>query len=212
MAMGINGIITVPGDKSISHRSIIFGAMSNGVTTVNNFLNSADCQTTIKAFQAMGVKIEKHENQVVIHGNGHLSKPINTLNMGNSGTTTRLIMGLLSSQPFKANLVGDESLSRRPMSRVAEPLRLMNADIQTSETGTLPVDVNGKQLNGINYELPIPSAQVKSAIILAALNAKNKTTIIEPTLSRDHTERMLKLFSPKSIQKNRQFNHHNSTL
>ncbi|MCK8624821.1 3-phosphoshikimate 1-carboxyvinyltransferase [Apilactobacillus sp. M161] len=204
MMTGVNGTLLVPGDKSISHRSIILGAMCQGQTTIDNFLDSADCNTTIEAFKAMGVAIQKNAHQVIINSTGKLKAPTKPLNMGNSGTTTRLMMGLLSAQPFDTQLVGDASLSKRPMRRVAQPLQQMGAKINTSVNGTLPVKITGKQLHGMEYTMPVASAQVKSAIMLAALKANDNTAITEPTPSRDHTERMLKMFSPDSIEKHAQ--------
>ncbi|MHA8138168.1 3-phosphoshikimate 1-carboxyvinyltransferase [Lactobacillaceae bacterium Scapto_B20] len=198
---GLHGTINIPGDKSISHRSIILGAISDGTTTVKNFLKSADCHSTMHAFEAMGVQIEETNDQVTIHGNGirGLHAAANKLDMGNSGTTTRLISGLLAGQPFDSELFGDTSLSKRPMKRIIDPLTEMGATID-SHDNKLPMTIHGGKLHGIEYRLPVASAQVKSAIILAALNADGDTTIIEPTKSRDHTERMLSAFSPDSIE------------
>ncbi|MEJ6401114.1 3-phosphoshikimate 1-carboxyvinyltransferase [Nicoliella lavandulae] len=200
MQSALIGTIAVPGDKSISHRSIMFGAISNGETVINNFLESADCLTTMNAFRQLGVKIETVDNQVHVHGKGidHLVAPSEPLNMGNSGTTTRLISGILASRPFETTLVGDASLSKRPMQRIIEPLTQMGAHFQSTD-GHLPLTITGGQLTGIDYHMPIASAQVKSAIILAALSANQPTTIVEDTKSRDHTEAMLAQFSPQSI-------------
>ncbi|MHA8262662.1 3-phosphoshikimate 1-carboxyvinyltransferase [Lactobacillaceae bacterium Melli_B3] len=198
---GLHGTINIPGDKSISHRSIILGAISNGKTTVKHFLKSADCHSTMHAFEAMGVKIETTADQVTIHGNGitSLHAASGQLDMGNSGTTTRLISGLLAGQPFDSELFGDASLSKRPMKRIIAPLTEMGATIDSHED-KLPMTIHGGSLHGIEYHLPVASAQVKSAIILAALQADGDTTIIESTKSRDHTERMLTAFSPNSIE------------
>ncbi|CAK1230362.1 3-phosphoshikimate 1-carboxyvinyltransferase [Fructobacillus tropaeoli] len=196
------GRITVPGDKSISHRSIIFAAISTGVTTIDNFLKSADCLSTMHAFKDLGVKIDERDGQVVITGVGlkGLTQSNQPLDMGNSGTSTRLITGLLAGQDFDSKLVGDASLSKRPMARVTDPLSQMGADF-TSTENHLPLTVFGRPLHGIHYRLPVASAQVKSAIILAALQATGDTVIEEPTASRDHTERMLAAFSPASIDR-----------
>ncbi|QBP18317.1 3-phosphoshikimate 1-carboxyvinyltransferase [Acetilactobacillus jinshanensis] len=204
-ANGLHGSLTIPGDKSISHCSVIFGSISKGKTVINHFLKSADCLCTIKAFQQMGVKIASHGDQVVINSQGidHLHAPKTKLQMGNSGTTTRLITGLLSGQPFNTTLVGDASLSKRPMKRISVPLNKMGAKVKTTRQGTLPLEINGGQkLHGINYVMPVASAQVKSSIILAAIQASTPTKITEPIFSRDHTERMLKKFSPNSIKRN----------
>lgn len=199
---GLTGTITIPGDKSISHRSIIFGAISTGTTTVRNFLRSADCLSTMQAFRDLGVTIDDQGDQVTLQGVGltGLKQASAALDMGNSGTSTRLISGLLAGQPFESRLVGDASLSKRPMKRVSDPLSQMGAKIDSVD-GHPPMTISGGSLTGINYELPVASAQVKSAIILAALQASGPSTIIEPSPSRDHTERMLTAFSPKSIEK-----------
>lgn len=194
---GLHGKLRVPGDKSISHRSIIFGAISSGETEVTHFLPSDDCLSTIRAFQAMGVPVEHTRDRVLIHGVtlSGLQAPRRPLNMGNSGTTTRLLLGLLSGQPFSAQLTGDQSLSRRPMRRVTDPLSEAGARFDLTEGGTLPITVHGNpNLRPIRYPLPVASAQVKSALILAALQADGKSTIIEKQQTRDHTERMLKAF------------------
>ncbi|WP_139693524.1 3-phosphoshikimate 1-carboxyvinyltransferase [Sporolactobacillus terrae] len=202
---GLHGQLHVPGDKSISHRSIIFGAISSGVTEVNNFLPSEDCLTTIRAFRDMGVVIERSSDHVRVHGapNG-LKLPRHPLNMGNSGTTTRLLLGLLSGQQFTTELFGDASLSRRPMRRVTEPLSQAGARFQVGEKGTLPITVFGQRnLKTLNYRLPVASAQVKSALILAALQTCGESTIIEKLQTRDHTERMLKAFGGEIYQHGR---------
>ncbi|CAK1251989.1 3-phosphoshikimate 1-carboxyvinyltransferase [Fructobacillus tropaeoli] len=198
----LTGRITVPGDKSISHRSIIFAAISTGVTTIDNFLKSADCLSTMQAFKDLGVKIDERDGQVVVTGVGlkGLTQSNQPLDMGNSGTSTRLITGLLAGQHFDSTLVGDASLSKRPMARVTDPISQMRADF-TSTENHLPLTVFGRPLHGIHYRLPVASAQVKSAIILAALQATGDTVIEEPTASRDHTERMLAAFSPASIDR-----------
>ncbi|MCF6514605.1 3-phosphoshikimate 1-carboxyvinyltransferase [Lactobacillus sp. S2-2] len=197
---GLNGELLIPGDKSISHRSIMLGSIANGETTIKNFLMSDDCISTINAFKDMGVEIEQNENNIIVHGVGFhgLKKPNKDLDMGNSGTSTRLMMGLLAGQNFDSNLIGDNSLSKRPMKRISTPLEQMGAQIKLNEN-TLPAIIHGKSLNEIDYTLPIASAQVKSAIILAAIQAKNKSTIKEPIKTRNHTELMLNTFSPNTI-------------
>lgn len=194
----LTGEITVPGDKSISHRSIIFGAIANGATTINGFLDGDDCLATLKAFQAMGVLIERPEPQnVVIHGVGKygLKKPVGMIDCGNSGTSIRLLAGLLAAQKFDSELNGDASLQKRPMERVSSPLIQMGANIVTAD-GKPPIAIHGGQLlRGITYEMPQASAQVKSCLLLAGLYADGDTTVIEPGLTRDHTEKMLATFS-----------------
>ncbi len=194
-AQGLHGELTVPGDKSISHRGIMLGAISEGTTTLTHFLTSADCLSTLAAFQQLGVPIERDGTTVTVHGVGlHGLKPSSEpLDMGNSGTTTRLIMGLLAGQSFKTTLVGDDSLSTRPMRRVSEPLATMGAKMTTTD-GHLPVTVTGQKLHAVHYQLKVASAQVKSALILAALQADDPTTLIEKLPTRDHTERMLTAF------------------
>ncbi|MFB6349374.1 bifunctional prephenate dehydrogenase/3-phosphoshikimate 1-carboxyvinyltransferase [Moraxella sp. ZJ142] len=204
----IAGTISVPGDKSISHRSIMFGSLADGITQVSGFLQGEDALSTLQAFVDMGVKIERQGDKVTIHGVGvdGLSAPAEPLDMGNSGTSMRLLAGILSAQPFDSVMTGDVSLSKRPMERVAKPLRQMGAKIQsTGEKGTAPLSITGGQaLNAIEYPLPVASAQIKSCLILAAMWAKGTTTIIEPEVSRDHTERMLKAFGyPISVDGNK---------
>ncbi|GAO99526.1 3-phosphoshikimate 1-carboxyvinyltransferase [Fructobacillus ficulneus] len=198
----LRGTITIPGDKSISHRSIIFGAISSGTTTVSHFLKSADCLSTMQVFRDLGVNIQEDDDQVQIKGLGltGLQEPTVDLDMGNSGTSTRLISGLLAGQPFASRMVGDASLSKRPMGRVIDPLTEMGATFD-SDDRHLPMTVHGGHLQGMRYRLPVASAQVKSAVILAALQAEGPTVIEEPSPSRDHTERMLQTFSPQSISR-----------
>ena len=192
---GINGTVNIPGDKSISHRSIIIPSISKGTSEISNLLLSEDVLKTLKAFENMGVKIQKKDNDLIIHGQGlnSLTKPLKELYLGNSGTSARLLAGLLSTQEFNSILAGDESLSKRPMKRITIPLELMGAKFKTNN-GTLPLEIYGKKLTPINYELDIPSAQVKSGIILAALNTEGKTTILEKEETRNHTEIMLENF------------------
>lgn len=191
----LKGDIQVPGDKSISHRAIIFGALAQGITEVSGFLDGLDCLATRDAFRSMGVKIEgPSDGHLTIHGVGldGLQAPAQVLDVGNSGTSMRLLAGLLSAQPFDSVLIGDESLMRRPMRRVIEPLTQMGARIAASANGTAPLRIHGgQQLRGIDYVLPVASAQVKSALLLAGLYAQGETSIHEPAPSRDHTERML---------------------
>lgn len=195
----LNGTLTIPGDKSVSHRSIMFGALAEGVTHVTGFLEGEDALATLQAFRDMGVVIEGPKNgEVTIHGVGlhGLKQPVGALYMGNSGTTTRLLSGILAAQAFDTVMTGDPSLSKRPMERIAKPLRLMGAKIQTTgERGTPPMSITGaQQLQGIHYDLPMASAQVKSGILLAGLWAQGTTTVVEPEPTRDHSERMLRAF------------------
>jgi 3-phosphoshikimate 1-carboxyvinyltransferase len=192
----VGGQITVPGDKSISHRALMLGAIAEGPTVVHGFLASEDCLATEAALAAMGVDIE-HAPAGIVHVDGvgmqGLRRPDRMLDLGNSGTAIRLLMGLLAGQPFDCELTGDASLRQRPMERVAAPLRTMGAQIETSSGGRPPVKIRGgARLTGIDYDLPMASAQVKSALLLAALNARGTTTVRSPGPSRDHTERMLK--------------------
>ena len=192
---GLNGTPNIPGDKSISHRSIIIPSISNGICEVVNILKSDDVLHTINAFKAMGVRIIDENQKLTIYGNGlkSLKKAKKDLYLGNSGTSARLLAGLLSSQNFRSVLTGDSSLSKRPMKRISDPLSLMNANIQTSN-GTLPIIIDGKNLSNANIELKIPSAQIKSGLLLASLNTKGETSITENKITRDHTETMLKSF------------------
>ena len=192
----LKGSIKVPGDKSISHRSIMLGSIADGVTKVSGFLEGEDSLATLSAFKDMGVKIERNGSNVNINGVGKygLKEPINSLNLGNSGTSIRLMSGLLSAQSFDSELCGDESLSKRPMGRVIEPLRLMGADISGNDSKPPLLIKGGKQMSSIEYTLPVASAQIKSCLLLAGLYSDGKTTIIENGISRDHTERMLKGF------------------
>ncbi len=192
---GLHGELSVPGDKSISHRGIMFGAISHGQTILHHFLTAEDCLSTLKAFQQLGVPIKRTGETVVIDGVGlhGLKKPDKPLDMGNSGTTTRLIMGLLAGQNFETTLFGDASLSKRPMKRVSEPLAEMGADICVTE-GHLPARIHGKKLHAIDYHLKVASAQVKSALILAAIQADKPSILVEQLPTRNHTEKMLNAF------------------
>src|SRR5712672_2607270 len=189
--------ITVPGDKSISHRAVIIAALSNGVCTLRGFLASEDCMRTVNAMRALGVKIEQPApDKLIVHGKKRvLTPPKKEINCGNSGTTMRLLAGLLSGQTFESRLVGDAGLSRRPMDRVIAPLRQMGASILAEgPEQTPPLRIRGGSLRGIHYRSPIASAQVKSAILLAGLFAKGNTTVDEPLASRNHTELMFNYF------------------
>jgi 3-phosphoshikimate 1-carboxyvinyltransferase len=194
----ISGEVRVPGDKSISHRSIMLGALAEGVTRVSGFLEGDDALATLSAFRAMGVEIEREgEGQVVIHGVGlrGLSAPEAPLDLGNAGTGMRLLCGLMAGQAFDSELTGDESLCSRPMGRIIDPLRLMGAEIDSTEGGRPPLRITGGlQLHGIHYDLPMASAQVKSCILLAGLYSQGRTSVTEPAPTRDHTERMLRGF------------------
>ncbi|WP_088050455.1 3-phosphoshikimate 1-carboxyvinyltransferase [Virgibacillus dakarensis] len=193
----LSGVVEVPGDKSISHRSVIFGAISSGVTTVRNFLDGEDCLRTVAIFQALGVTIEKTDTTLVIRGRGldSLSEPVEPLYFGNSGTTARLMIGLLSGLPFFTTVYGDPSLTKRPMDRVLIPTKQMGAVFDGRENGNyLPLAIRGGRLKGISYTLPVKSAQVKSAVLLAGLLAEGTTEVIEQTRTRDHTENMLQAF------------------
>lgn len=194
----VNGRIRVPGDKSISHRSIMLGSLADGVTEVQGFLEGEDALATIQAFRDMGVVIEgPHKGRVTVHGVGlhGLKAPAGPLYMGNSGTSMRLLSGLLAAQPFDTTLTGDPSLSKRPMNRVAKPLRAMGAVIETGPEGRPPLTIRGGQkLTGMHYEMPMASAQVKSCLLLAGLYAAGETAVTEPAPTRDHTERMLRGF------------------
>lgn len=197
---GINGELVIPADKSISHRSIMFGAISKGTTIVNNFLKAEDCLSTIAVFKQLGVRITEKNEQIMIEGKGFegLTAPFSRLDAGNSGTTMRLVLGILAGCPFTSEIAGDASLNRRPMERVMKPLREMGADLQgTAEAEFPPLKVTGNTLHGIEYHMPIASAQVKSAILFAALQAEGTTKIIEKEQSRNHTEEMIKQFGGK---------------
>lgn len=193
----LKGEVTVPGDKSISHRAVMFGALSKGTTEVTNFLQGADCLSTIDCFRRLGITIENTPEKILIHGKGlhGLSKADSMLDVGNSGTTTRLISGILAGQTFVTELNGDDSIQSRPMKRIMEPLRLMGADI-TSIRGNdcAPLRIAGAPLHGIHYHSKVASAQVKSCILLAGLYADGPTSVTEPSVSRNHTELMLKGF------------------
>jgi 3-phosphoshikimate 1-carboxyvinyltransferase len=194
----LHGTVRVPGDKSISHRSIMFGSLAEGTSHISGFLEGEDSLNTLRAFQAMGVKIEGPDNgMVIIHGVGMhgLQPPTYALDLGNSGTSMRLLAGLLAGQSFDVELIGDASLSKRPMKRVIDPLTEMGAKIDAAEGGKPPLKIIGNQkLYGFSYQMPMASAQVKSCCLLAGLYAQGKTCVTEPATTRDHTERMLKAF------------------
>lgn len=199
----IGGELKVPGDKSISHRALMLGALATGQSEVSGFLPGDDCLSTLHALEALGVRIERPApERVVVHGAGAaaLTGSSEALDMGNAGTAMRLFMGLLAPQPFDSVLIGDESLMRRPMERVAAPLRQMGARIETRE-GRPPVHIRGTPgLHGIDFRLPVASAQVKSALLLAGLGASGRTRVTEPAPTRDHTERMLGAFGVKVLR------------
>ena len=194
---GIAGRLRVPGDKSISHRALMFGAIASGTTHVTGFLEGEDCLSTMQAVSKLGVTVHRPgQGEVRVEGVGlhGLRAAGSMLDMGNAGTAMRLFMGLMSPQPFDSELVGDSSLMRRPMERVAKPLRSMGAQIETQD-GRPPVRIRGgAKLHGIHYDMPVASAQVKSAVLLAGLYAQGDTTVVEPAVTRDHTERMLQSF------------------
>lgn len=192
----IRATLSVPGDKSISHRAVMFGALAEGTTEIDHFLLGEDCLSTIDCFKKLGVSIElnKEEAKVTVHGKGlhGLEAPKEILDTGNSGTTFRLMSGILAGQAFESTLTGDASIQKRPMKRVIAPLTEMGAKITAKENNYAPVTITGTNIKGINYELPVASAQVKSCVLLAGLYAEGETKVVEPVPTRDHTERMLK--------------------
>lgn len=193
----LKGTVQIPGDKSISHRAVMFASLASGTTEVTHFLQGADCLSTISCFQQMGVDIERTESHILIHGKGlhGLSAPTDTLDVGNSGTTTRLISGILAGQNFNARLTGDASIQKRPMKRILEPLSQMGAHITSEhQNGCAPLLYMPGKLHGIDYTSPVASAQVKSCLLLAGLYAEGVTSVTEPALSRNHTELMLSSF------------------
>jgi len=192
----VSGEISLPGDKSISHRALLISSLAKGKSEIINLPDSEDIKSTINCLQKLGIEIEKSSEKTKVYGRGFLGyqKPLNYLNAGNSGTTARLLSGVLVAQKFDSVITGDKSLSSRPMSRVAEPLQQMGANINLSEKGTLPAFINAaNKLNQINYELSVPSAQVKSAILIAGLHVQNLTKVIEVSRTRNHTENLLEL-------------------
>lgn len=199
-ASHLKGEITIPGDKSISHRSVMFGSIAKGTTKISHYLQGADCLSTISCFEKMGIRIENNGSSVLVHGQGlhGLKKPKTILDCGNSGTTTRLISGILAAQNFPVALTGDDSIKKRPMNRIIEPLALMGAQIKSMENnGCAPLAITGQKLHGIHYTSKVASAQVKSAILLAGLYADGETRVTEPYVSRNHTEIMLEAFGAK---------------
>lgn len=194
---GLNGTIAVPGDKSISHRAVMFGAIAEGTTKISNFLQGEDCLSTISCFQKLGITIEQNGNDVTVYGKGldGLREPKDVLDVGNSGTTIRLMLGILANAPFHCTVIGDSSIGKRPMKRVTGPLREMGAKIDGREDGQYtPLSIRGGNVKGIHYHSPVASAQVKSAILLASLQGDGVASVTEPLQSRDHTERMLRAF------------------
>lgn len=197
MQSPITGEIEVPGDKSISHRAIMLGSLAKGTTVITNFLNGEDCLRTVEAFRALGVEIEQQGTTITIQSNGmnELKEPTSPLYFGNSGTTARLMLGILSGLPFFTTIYGDPYLTQRPMDRVTNPLQKMGVTLDgRSKKRFLPISIRGGNLTGIHYELPVKSAQVKSAILLAGLFANGETTVVEKTKTRDHTENLLTAF------------------
>lgn len=195
-AKALNGNIKIPGDKSISHRAVMFGSLAKGETKITGFLTGDDCMSTISCFRKLGIEIEVDGENVTVYGKGlkGLTAPKETLDVGNSGTTIRLISGILSAQNFDTVLDGDASIRKRPMKRVINPLSQMGADIESTNEGFAPLTIHGKKLNAIEYTMPMASAQVKSSILLASLFAEGTTVIHEPVASRNHTEIILNYF------------------
>ena len=193
----LRGTVRVPGDKSISHRGIMLGALAKGDTEIQGFLMGADCISSIECFKRMGVGIDTYSDTVIVHGKGlhGLRPPFGILDVGNSGTTTRLMSGILAAQSFSSKIDGDASIRKRPMRRVIKPLSLMGADIESeNDNGCVPLLIRGGKLHGIHYNTPVASAQVKSAILFAGLYADGETTVTEPACSRNHTELMFSAF------------------
>lgn len=196
----LRGEIAVPGDKSISHRAVMFGSLADGTTKITHFLNGADCLSTISCFRKMGIEIDQTEAGILVHGKGlhGLSAPDGILDVGNSGTTTRLISGILAGQNFVSELSGDASIQSRPMKRIMTPLLSMGADIVSlKDNGCAPLRISGKPLHAVHYNSPVASAQVKSCVLLAGMYADGVTSVTEPVLSRNHTEIMLNYFGAK---------------
>lgn len=196
-SLPLKGELTIPGDKSISHRAVMLGAISQGTTSVTNFLRGADCLSTISCFRKMGIAIEEKPTEILIHGKGlhGLSAPETVLDIGNSGTTMRLLSGILAGQDFSSSLTGDASIRKRPMKRVITPLSLMGASIESIPgNGCAPLAIQGMPLSGIHYQSPVSSAQVKSCVLLAGLYADSTTKVTEPFVSRNHSELMLRSF------------------
>src|SRR5579872_3738175 len=186
-ARAIDGIVTLPGDKSISHRYGMLGAIAEGTTTISNYSTGADCQSTLGCMQALGASVERKDGKIIIHG-GTLREPAAQLDAGNSGSTIRMLSGILAAQPFTSRIGGDESLSRRPMQRIMTPLAQMGASMEARDGKFPPLAIHGRELHGIDYTLPVASAQVKSCVLLAGLFSKGDTIVREPIRTRDHTE------------------------
>lgn len=200
----LKGELRVPGDKSISHRGVILGSLAQGTTAVTNFLEGADCLSTINCFRSMGIDISRTEKEILIHGKGlhGLSAPSSCLDVGNSGTTMRLLSGILAGQRFSSELTGDASIRKRPMTRVIAPLSLMGGCVESlSGNGLAPLRITGRPLKGMHYQSPVSSAQVKSCVLLAGLYADGQTSVTEPFLSRNHSELMLRSFGAKISSK-----------
>ena len=196
----LHGELTVPGDKSISHRAVMFGSLAKGTTKITHFLEGADCLSTISCFRKMGIDIENNSGEILVHGKGlhGLSAPVDILDVGNSGTTTRLISGILAGQNFVSELTGDDSIQSRPMKRIMTPLLSMGADIASIKgNNCVPLRITGHPLKAIHYDSPVASAQVKSCVLLAGMYADGITSVTEPFLSRNHTEIMLNYFGAK---------------
>lgn len=196
-ASSLRGTLTVPGDKSVSHRSVMFGALAEGLTEVTHFLPGADCLSTISCFRQMGVDIQQNGSHVLIRGKGlhGLTAPEQILDAGNSGTTVRLLSGILAGQSFASTITGDASIQKRPMKRIMTPLHQMGASIDSVRgNGCAPLSIQGQHLRGIHYQSPVASAQVKSCVLLAGMYADDTTRVTEPAISRDHSERMLSYF------------------
>src|SRR5829696_3455107 len=193
-ARQIHGRLRLPGDKSISHRVALIAALASGSSEISNFSTARDCASTLTCLQELGVSIERHDQRLIFAGNQKFLAPRRPLDCGNSGSTLRILTGVLAGYHFTAELIEDESLSSRPMRRIIEPLEMMGAKIEATD-GKAPLKVHGSsRLNPITYKLPVASAQVKSAVLFAGLNARGRTTVIETSLSRDHTERLFDSF------------------
>lgn len=193
----LKGTLTVPGDKSISHRAVMFGSLARGTTKISHFLEGADCLSTISCFRKMGIEIDRNKDEILVHGRGlhGLTAPTEILDVGNSGTTTRLISGILAGQTFTSELDGDDSIRTRPMKRIMTPLASMGADITSRlDNGCAPLIIHGRPLHAAHYDSPVASAQVKSCVLLAGMYADGITSVTEPFLSRNHTEIMLNYF------------------
>ena len=193
----LKGTLTVPGDKSISHRAVMFGSLARGTTRISHFLEGADCLSTISCFRKMGIEIDRNKDEILVHGRGlhGLTAPTEILDVGNSGTTTRLISGILAGQTFTSELDGDDSIRTRPMKRIMTPLTSMGVDITSRlDNGCAPLIIHGRPLHAAHYDSPVASAQVKSCVLLAGMYADGITSVTEPFLSRNHTEIMLNYF------------------